>query len=184
MIQRGDIRPYSNAAGVAVPISRVEIVNPWSLWWGVSMMVAGSLVSLMARPELFRGVWRLLRRGPRSGGGVEGDNVLRGIELPLWMSYAGVPIIGFVGVWLGHAFFGVPWLPGLLSLPLILLLSVICTNSMALTAWTPTGALSKITQFSMGAVDRSNPASNLIPAGMTAEVASNAANVLSDIKPG
>jgi uncharacterized oligopeptide transporter (OPT) family protein len=55
---------------------------------------------------------------------------------------------------------------------------------MALTSWTPTGALSKITQFSMGAIDRTNPASNLIPAGMTAEIASNAANLLSDIKPG
>jgi uncharacterized oligopeptide transporter (OPT) family protein len=55
---------------------------------------------------------------------------------------------------------------------------------MALTSWTPTGSLSKITQFTMGAIDRSNPASNLIPAGMTAEIASNAANLLSDIKPG
>jgi uncharacterized oligopeptide transporter (OPT) family protein len=83
-----------------------------------------------------------------------------------------------------HAFFGVPWLLGFLSLPLIIVLTVICTNSMALTSWTPTGSLAKITQFTMGAIDRSNPASNLIPAGMTAEVASNAANLLSDIKPG
>ena len=36
----------------------------------------------------------------------------------------------------------------------------------------------------MGAIDRTNPASNLIPAGMTGEIASNAANLLSDIKPG
>jgi uncharacterized oligopeptide transporter (OPT) family protein len=36
----------------------------------------------------------------------------------------------------------------------------------------------------MGAIDNSNPASNLLPAGMTAEIASNAANLLSDIKPG
>jgi uncharacterized oligopeptide transporter (OPT) family protein len=36
----------------------------------------------------------------------------------------------------------------------------------------------------MGAIDRSNPASNLLPAGMTSEIASNAANLLSDIKPG
>ena len=77
-----------------------------------------------------------------------------------------------------------PWLLTLISLPLVLVLSVICTNSMALTSWTPTGALSKITQFSMGAIDRANPASNLIPAGMTGEVAANAANLLSDIKPG
>jgi uncharacterized oligopeptide transporter (OPT) family protein len=36
----------------------------------------------------------------------------------------------------------------------------------------------------MGAIDRANPASNLIPATMTGEIASNAANLLSDIKPG
>src|SRR5262249_48650181 len=51
-------------------------------------------------------------------------------------------------------------------------------------SWTPTGSLSKITQFTMGAIDRTNPASNLMPAGMTAEIASNASNLLSDIKPG
>jgi uncharacterized oligopeptide transporter (OPT) family protein len=55
---------------------------------------------------------------------------------------------------------------------------------MALTSWTPTGALSKITQFTMGAIDRVNPATNLIPATMTAEISSNASNLLSDIKPG
>jgi uncharacterized oligopeptide transporter (OPT) family protein len=63
-------------------------------------------------------------------------------------------------------------------------LSIICTNSMALTSWTPTGSMSKITQFTMGAIDRTNPASNLIPAAMTAEIAANSANLLSDIKPG
>lgn len=182
MIQRGEIRSYTNAAGAVVAISRAEIVNQWALWWGVSMMVVGSLVSLFARPDLFRGLWRMLnqRRAPSS----REVDPLRKIELPLWLSYVGVPVFGFLGVWMGNAFFGVPWLAGFLSLPLILVLSVICTNSMALTSWTPTGALSKITQFTIGSLDRSNPASNLIPAGMTAEVASNAANLLSDIKPG
>jgi len=182
MIQRGEIRSYTNAAGAVVAISRAEIVNQWALWWGVSMMVVGSLVSLFARPDLFSGLWRMLRqrRTPRS----QEIDPLRDIELPLGLSYVGVPVFGFLGVWMGNAFFGVPWLAGFLSLPLILVLSVICTNSMALTSWTPTGALSKITQFTIGSLDRSNPASNLIPAGMTAEVASNAANLLSDIKPG
>src|SRR5471030_2534918 len=55
---------------------------------------------------------------------------------------------------------------------------------MALTSWTPTGSLAKITQFTMGAIDRVNPASNLMPAGMTSQIAANAANLLSDIKPG
>ena len=63
-----------------------------------------------------------------------------------------------LGSWVTHAFFGVPWLLALASLPLIFLLTVICTNSMALTSWTPTGSLAKITHFTMGAIDRSNPA--------------------------
>jgi uncharacterized oligopeptide transporter (OPT) family protein len=44
--------------------------------------------------------------------------------------------------------------------------------------------MAKITQFTMGAIDRANPASNLLPAAMTSEIASNTAHLLSDIKPG
>src|SRR4029079_7532255 len=106
------------------------------------------------------------------------------IEFPLWISAIGIPVFSVLGAWVSHHFFNVPWLLAFISLPLIFVLSVICTNSMALTSWTPTGPLSKITQFSMGAIDRVNPASNLIPAGMTSEVAANASNLLSDIKPG
>jgi uncharacterized oligopeptide transporter (OPT) family protein len=95
-----------------------------------------------------------------------------------------VPILSFVAVWITHAFFGVPWLLALASLPLIFVLTVICTNSMALTSWTPTGSLAKITQFTIGAIDRTNPATNLMTGGITASIAANAANLLSDIKPG
>ncbi len=176
MIQAGDIVQRVGPGGV-IPISRAEIVNQWSLWWGVTMMVVGSLVSLFGRPEIFKG---LIKRGAKA----DGVDVLKHIEFPLWISIVGVPVASVVGAWVSHAFFGVPWLLAFISLPLIFVLSVICTNSMALTSWTPTGSLSKITQFTMGAIDRSNPASNLIPAGMTSEIAANAANLLSDIKPG
>jgi uncharacterized oligopeptide transporter (OPT) family protein len=179
MIQAGDIAPRIGPTGAMVPISRVEIVNQWSLWWGVTMMVVGSLTSLLARPQLIISAFR----GLTSKKG-EGSDVLKHIEFPLWISAIGIPVMSVAGAWVSHHFFGVPWLLAFISLPLIFVLSIICTNSMALTSWTPTGALSKITQFSMGAIDRVNPASNLIPAGMTAEIAANAANLLSDIKPG
>jgi uncharacterized oligopeptide transporter (OPT) family protein len=179
MIQAGDIVARVAPNGAVVPISRAEIVNQWSLWWGVTMMVVGSLVSLFGRPKLITSAFRNLR-----GRKDKGADVLRGIEFPLWISAVGVPVFSALGVWVSHAFFGVPWTLALVSLPLIFVLSVICVNSMALTSWTPTGSLSKITQFTMGAIDRVNPATNLIPAGMTAEIASNSANLLSDIKPG
>ena len=180
MIKAGDIVARVGPDGAVVPISRAEIVNQWSLWWGVTMMVVGSLVSLVARPEIFRGIFK---RSAREQGEQSAD-VLAHIEFPPWISLVGVPVFSVIGAWITHVFFGVPWLLAFISLPLIFVLTIICTNSMALTSWTPTGSLSKITQFTMGAIDRTNPASNLIPAGMTAEIAANAGNLLSDIKPG
>lgn len=183
MINAGDIVQRVGPDGAMVPISRVEIVNQWSMWWGVAMMVAGSLTALLAKPEIFTSMFKnLKRKGPAEP--KDGHDLLAHIEVPLWVSYVGVPVFGLLGAYVTHAFFGVPFFLALVSLPLIFVLTVICTNSMALTSWTPTGALSKITQFTMGAIDRSNPASNLMPAGMTAEIAANAANLLSDIKPG
>jgi uncharacterized oligopeptide transporter (OPT) family protein len=177
MIQAGDIVARVGPTGAVVPISRAEIVNQWSLWWGVTMMVVGSLVSLVGRPEIFKGIFK---RSEKSAGA----DVLKDIEFPLWISAIGIPLFSVLGAWVTHEFFGVPWLLAFISLPLIFVLSIICTNSMALTSWTPTGSMSKITQFTMGAIDRTNPASNLIPAAMTAEIAANSANLLSDIKPG
>ncbi len=181
MIARGDITPRVGPTGALVPLSRAEIVNQWSLWWGVSMMVVGSLIALAGKPEIFTSIFKNLRGKKKEK---QGDDVLKDIELPLWISFVGVPILSVLGCYVTHLFFGVPMWLALLSLPLIFLLTVICVNSMALTSWTPTSSLSKITQFAIGALDRTNPASNLITGGITAEVASNAANLLSDIKPG
>jgi uncharacterized oligopeptide transporter (OPT) family protein len=183
MIQRGEIVSRTLPSGIVVPISRPEIVNQWSLWWAVTMMVVGSIIGLLAKPELFSGIFKGMT-GKKEKVVDEGADVLKDIEVPLWISYVGVPVFSMIAVWVTHTFFNVPLFLAAISLPLIFVLTVICTNAMALTSWTPTGALSKITQFSMGAIDSSNPASNLIPAGMTAEIASNAANLLSDIKPG
>lgn len=183
MIQAGDIAPRISPTGAVVPISRAEIVNQWSLWWGVTMMVVGSLVSLLARPQIFVSAWKNITGARREAKG-ESNDVLEHIEFPVWLSVAGIPVFSVLGAWATHSFFGVPWLLSFISLPLIFVLTIICANSMALTSWTPTGALAKITQFTMGAIDRTNPASNLIPAGMTSEIASNASNLLSDIKPG
>jgi OPT family oligopeptide transporter len=186
VIKLGDIAPRTLSSGAMVAISRGEIVNQWSLWWGVTLMVVGSLVGLiigiLSKPEMLASLKAVFKASPKVK--TSAPDLLAHIELPLIVSYIGVPVFSVLGAWLTHAFFGVPWLLAFVSLPLILVLTVICTNSMALTSWAPIGALSKITQFSIGAIDRVNPASNLIPAGMTSEIAANAANLLSDIKPG
>ena len=184
MIQRGDIAPRLTAAGKTIAVSRGEIVTQWSIWWSVTMMVVGSLVALLAKPEIFTGAWRAVFGRKKEAPVATGTDVLRDIELPLWVSFWGIPLLSVVGVWLTHWFFGVPWLLALVAVPMTFLLTIICTNSMALTSWTSTSTMAKITQFTLGAIDRSNPATNLMCGGMTSEVALNGANLLSDIKPG
>jgi OPT family oligopeptide transporter len=178
MIHLGEVVPRAGTK-----ILRPEYVNQWGLWWAVTAMVIGSVFSLLAKPKMFAGAFSAIFR--RRTARVEKEpDVLAHIELPLWVSYVGIPIFGFLGAWMAHEFFGANWWLVVASVPLIFVLSIIAANAMALTAWTPTGALSKITQFTMGAIDHTNAATNLSTAGMTGEVAGNAANLLSDIKPG
>jgi len=182
MISIGEIVPRSGsiAAGDAV-FGRAWILNSWALWWGLVMMLVAAMAALFSRPEVFTEAFRMLRRGRRKA---SGEDVLRDIELPLWVSFAGVPLLGAVAVWMVHDWFGVNWLLGALSIPLIVVLALVAATSTAMTAITPGGSLSKIPQFIFGAVDPKHPATNLMTAVMCTEVASNSSNLLMDIKPG
>jgi len=182
MIATGELAPRSGslADGTAV-FGRAYILNNWALWWGLVIMLVAALASLLARPEVFVEAFRGLRRGRRRE---NGDDVLRDIELPLWVSWTGVPAIGALAVWMTHAWFGVDWLLGALSIPLIIVLALVAASSTAMTSITPSGALSKIPQFIFGAADPRHPPTNLMTAVMCVEVASNASNLLMDIKPG
>jgi len=182
MIALGEIQPKAGSIieGTA-QFGRAHIVNTWSLWWGITMMVVASLVALFARPDVFVAAFRSLRRRTDAE---KGEDVLGHIELPLPVSWIGVPVIGACGVWMLHAWFGVSWVLGALAIPLILVLALIAASSTALTGITPSGSLSKIPQFTFGALDPRTPAPNLMTAVMSSEVASNASNLLMDIKPG
>jgi uncharacterized oligopeptide transporter (OPT) family protein len=180
MIARGDIPGTEGANGV-MHYGRSDIVNKWAIWWGVGIMVVGSLVALFAKPKLLIDPFKAMF-GKRAES--TGKDVLAHIELPLKWSLIGLPILAIITAWLSHMWYGMPYWLTLLCFPLVFALSLICINAMALTSWTPTGSLSKITQFTFGMLDPKNPASNLMTAGITSSVASNAANLLSDIKPG
>lgn len=182
MISIGEIVPARiNEAGEPI-FGRAHILNSWSLWWGITMMVVASLVALFAKPQVFVQAFRaIFSRGQKVAGDAD---ILRDIELPLWISWVGVPVIGAVAVWMAHDFFGVSWILGALAIPLILFLALIAVSSTALTGITPGGALSKIPQFIFGAADPTRPATNLMTGVMCSDVALNSSNLLMDIKPG
>jgi OPT family oligopeptide transporter len=180
MIAQGEILPKSGsiADGTAV-FGRAHILNTWALWWGIVIMVVASLTALFAKPQVFIQAFKGL-----TGKKDAGQDVLGHIELPLWVSFVGVPIVGAVGVWMAHDWFGVSWIFGATAIPMIIILTLIAASSTALTGTTPTGSLSKIPQFTYGALDPKHPPTNLMTGVMCVEVASNASNLLMDIKPG
>ncbi len=181
MIALGEIKPRSGsiAAGDAV-FGRTYIMNNWALWWGITMMVTAAMVSLFAKPKIFVEAFRGLFGAKKPAGA----DPLRDIELPLWVSWVGIPIVGAVGVWMAHDWFGVSWVFGATAIPMICVLALIAVSSTALTGTTPGGSLSKIPQFTYGALDPKHPPTNLMTAVMCSEVATNSSNLLMDIKPG
>ncbi len=174
MISIGEIAPRADGT-----FSRIHVLNNWALWWGIVIMVVASIVGLFAKPEIFIEAFRGLGKKR-----AKATDVLEHIELPTKISFIGVPILGVIGAWMANAWFGVSWAFGLSSIPLIVVLALIAASSTALTGITPSSSLSKIPQFLFGALDPKHPPTNLMTGVMCVEVASNASNLLMDIKPG
>ena len=177
MIATGNLPPRADGT-----YSRIHVVNTWSLWWGITIMVVASLVSLFAKPEVFTKAFEAFRGGRDTG--PKRADPLAAIELPNLLSALGIPILGAIGAAMAQAWFGVPFLYGLSAVPLVAVLTLIAASSTGLTSITPTGSLSKIPQFIYGALDPKHAPTNLMTGVMCVEVASNASNLLMDIKPG
>jgi len=104
--------------------------------------------------------------------------------LPLRVSLLGIPVVGALVVYMASTFFGVaPWL-AVVAVILVFAFCLIAINSTGLTSITPIGAMGKLTQLTYGILAPGSKEVNLMTAGITGEVASHAANLLQDIKPG
>lgn len=181
VVAQGWVLKKGAPLGTGDAFGRGDVLNGWLLWPGVGMLVCASLAAFFAKPQVIITAFKGLMPGAKAK---SGNDVLKHIEFPLWISAVGIPIVGAIGVWMAHEWFGVLWWHGALAIGLIILLTLIAVNATAATSITPTGSLSKITQFTFGVLNPQHAATNLMTATMTTEVASNAANLLMDIKPG
>jgi uncharacterized oligopeptide transporter (OPT) family protein len=178
------LAPYLIRAGVILPKDGhygFRQITVWALWGGVACMTTSSLYSFFSKPKLIIDPLRAFFQRRKAAPAVD---KLAHIELPLWISAAFVPVVGAVVVVMAHAWFDVSYLMGAVAVPLVFVFALIAVNSTAITSITPTGALGKLTQLTFGVLAPKNIVTNVMTAGITAEVASNAGNLLMDIKPG
>ena len=177
------LAPYLIRAGIILPKGGhygFRQITLWALWAGVACMTTASLYSFFSKPKVILDAVKGLGK-KRDASKVD---VLADIELPIKVSLITVPIAGTALVVVGHKWFGIaPWL-GAIAVPLVFVFSLIAVNATGLTSLTPTGALGKLTQLTFGALAPGNIKTNIMTAGITAEVSNNAANLLQDIKPG
>jgi putative OPT family oligopeptide transporter len=179
----GGFLNYFIAAPVLIKLGIVEhadfkSITKWSLWGGAALMTTSSLWAFLSKPKIIlQSFAGMLGRGGKK-------DTLADIELPMRAFVIGIPIVGTALVLAGHFMFGVPLWTGGLAVPLVFVFTLIAVNSTALTSITPGSALGKLTQLTFSVVARGDVATNIMTAGITSEVASNASNLLMDIKPG
>jgi uncharacterized oligopeptide transporter (OPT) family protein len=165
-----------------IPQANFKSITMWGLWFGAMMMTTSSLYAFFSKPSLLLKSFRKFL--PAKSGKLAKKDILADIELPLWISVVGVPIVGGIMVYLGHAWFDFGIFEGIIAIPLTFIFSLIAVTSTGLTSITPLGALGKLTQLTYSVISPGSAATNLMAAGINSEVSSNASNLLADIKPG
>lgn len=162
-------------------------ITSWALWGGVAMMTTSSLYAFFSKPEVILAAFKRAPKRAAAAAGSQGASVeerMEKIELPLKVSFIGIPIIGAILVWMGHSWFGVEWWLGAIAIPFVFVMTLIAVHSTGLTGITPGSALGKLTQVTYAILAPGNIPTNLATAGITGEVSLNASNLLMDIKPG
>ncbi len=182
IINYGILAPIMIQKGIIPAAGGFRNISLWALWGGAALMTTASLYSFFFSESTKQSVRELFKK--KATKTVKKKDILADIELPSRVSLIGIPIMALVISWMGHTFFAVDYWLGLVSVPLVFVLSIMAVKSTGLTAITPGGALAKITQVFFSFLAPGNMNVSLITAGITSEVSLNASNLLMDIKPG
>ncbi|MGA3142260.1 MAG: OPT family oligopeptide transporter [Verrucomicrobiota bacterium] len=154
----------------------------WSVWPGVSCMVAASLLSLILQWRIslraFLDLGKIFSRKSKSPGEMES------IETPMSWFAAGQFISLIALALLAHASFGMPYWQSVLAVVLSFALAIVACRVTGETDTTPISAMGKVTQLTFGALNPGNMNVNLMSANITAGAAGSAADLLTDLKSG
>jgi uncharacterized oligopeptide transporter (OPT) family protein len=156
-------------------------ISGWTLWPGVSLMVAHSLVGLVFQlPGMLKGLARTLKRTE-----IDQETAqLNAVEVPMSWFWGGLAVAGTLCITLQYSYFDIPISYGMLSVALALLLAFVAARSTGETDVTPVGAMGKVTQLVFGGIMKGHIAPNLMAACVTGGAASHAGDLLTDMKAG
>ncbi len=148
------------------------------LWFGVPIMVTSGLLSFALQ-------WKtIVRAFKRSGSGDDVDPRMAETEVPgSWFAY-GTAFFAVLVAIVGEIWFHIPWYFGLLAVAMTFFLALVAARATGESDITPIGAMGKITQLTYGVLIPQSTTANLMTASITANCATSAADLLTDLKSG
>jgi OPT family oligopeptide transporter len=153
----------------------------WALWGGTAVLVFASLTALALQwKTVSRAFTNVGRRNDRGAAGGELDS----IEVPgRWMILGMIPItIAMLAVQV--VAFDISWWAGVIAVAMSFFLALVACRATGETDTTPIGAMGKVMQLMFAALHPGQIIPNLASAGIAANSASSAADLLTDLKSG
>lgn len=179
IIAWGVLGPFAQSSGWAPGKVMDYKTGPrgWILWPGVALMVSEALTSVAMSWKSFL---QVLRFPSKSNAAELPDE--NSIPNSWWIG--GLILGSMLTVYIASTYFEIPWYLALLAVVLSAVLSAVATRSLGETDINPIGGMGKVTQLVFGFLHPGNITSNLMAAAITGGGASQAADMMQDLKTG
>jgi OPT family oligopeptide transporter len=156
-------------------------VQGWLLWPGVAIMVADALTSLGLS---WRTILNTFKRRPAGEVADAGDLEPEDMRVPnsWWIVGLGLGTVAAVTVM--ETVFGIPFWMTLIAVAMSAVLAAIAVRSTGETDINPVGGMGKVTQLVFAGIAPGQLATNLMSAAVTGSGASQAGDMMHDLKTG
>lgn len=175
LLEAGVVGPTKDKTGsVVVDAMWSKGVGEWLIWPGVSLLVVASLASLaFSFPQIVRAFKTS-----------DGPKVVDPHAVPTTWLMMGIAVVTVATVISGHMLFGMHPLIAMAAVLLTAVLGVVALRVSGETNVTPVGPMGKVTQLSFALLDPGNVTTNLMAANVTGGSASQAGDMMHDLKTG
>lgn len=157
-----------------------KLIKGWALWSGTALLVTSGLTAFALQ-------WRQVLRAThafKSGQATASAQSIEEIEVPKIWLVAGIIPLALAMVILQYVAFSIALPLGLLAIVMSFFLSLVACRSTGETDITPIGAMGKLCQLTYALLLPANTTANLMAGSVTANIASSAADLLTDLKSG
>jgi len=155
----------------------------WLLWPGVALMVSEGLATLAFSWKTFVNALTMSTRMVQHAGEGTSETVApTAIPNSWWIG--GLLAGSLLTIVIAHSVFDIAWYLTILAIVLSAVLSIVAVRSVGETDINPIGGMGKVTQLAFGWAAPGMMATNLLAAAITSGGASQAADMMQDLKTG